>query len=162
MFRVLVEVGVPSVPADRPLPPALPQEQARSAGRLQYSVLLSPSQMGSSQTWRRPRGRASRGGGWGQGWKSGGTSLPPLGRPCGHGFSSPGLGHLWDHSWFLIPQNPGGPTSGFGGVEGFQPSEGSMANSMPTSSSHLGRSTPLRLLWLSRSPLGLLPQTGSR
>ena len=35
MFRVLVRGdGVPSVPADRPLPPALPQERSRSAGRL--------------------------------------------------------------------------------------------------------------------------------
>lgn len=122
MFRVLVRgVGVPSVPADRPLPPALPQERGRSAGRLPVLGVAHHHRWGHLRHGADQGGdrQRERGVGTGGGEIWGYTSLPPLGRPVGHGFSSPGLGHLWDHSWFLAIK-PGGPTSGFGGWRGFQ------------------------------------------
>lgn len=149
-------VGV-RVPADRPLPPALPQErpQCRTAPSTRC---CSSSQMGSSQTWRRPGGdRQRERGGDRVGNLGVHTPLPPLGRPVGHGFSSPGLGHLWDHSWFSRYKAWRANIRVWGWR--VPADEGSNWQTLYPPLHHTGWSTPSRLLWLSRSPLGLLPQT---
>lgn len=150
---------MPSVPADRPLPPALPQERGRSAGRLPVLGAAHHHRWGHLRHGADQGGDRQRERGVGTGWGNLGVHLlASFGETCGawllFSWFGTSLGPLLVSRYKAWRAN-----SRVWGAEGVPTDEGSNWQTLYPPLHHTGWSTPSRLLWLSRLPLGLLPQT---